>query len=248
MIIYKITCKVNGKSYIGQTHENIERRFARHMGYQKNDNDTKFYRAVNKYGVENFYIEQIDTANTQEELDDKEIYWIKYYDTYKNGYNSKLSKGRCGGDTLSNHPNKEIISEKIRQSKIGDKNPMRRNGGLKAERNGMYGRRGKEAPSSRSCVAISEDGKHVMYFDTLSDIKNYFNVTTLGMVTSRCRGCTKSPYKGYYFKYAEDYEKSSSTIETIAFDVANVNNGVEYIQGVIPWVEVRGGSEQSLSQ
>lgn len=40
------------------------------------------------------------------------------------------------------------------------------------------------------------------------------NVTTLGMVTMRCQGKTKSPYKGYYFKYYEDYMKSQSTIES----------------------------------
>ena len=60
MIIYKITCKINNKIYIGQTSESLKTRFKRHMGYQKDDNDTKFYRAVRKYGVENFYIEKID--------------------------------------------------------------------------------------------------------------------------------------------------------------------------------------------
>lgn len=48
MYIYKITCKVNNKVYIGQTTETVSKRFSRHMGYQKNDHDTKFYRAVRK--------------------------------------------------------------------------------------------------------------------------------------------------------------------------------------------------------
>ena len=70
IIVYKITCKINNKVYVGQTCETLKQRFSRHMGYQKDQHDTKFYRAVRKYGVDNFYIEQIDTANTQEELDD----------------------------------------------------------------------------------------------------------------------------------------------------------------------------------
>lgn len=213
IIVYKITCKVNNKVYIGQTNETIEKRFKRHMGYQKDEHDTKFYRAVRKYGTENFVIEEIDRALTQEELDEKELYWINKYNAVENGYNTKAVKGKCGGDTLSNHPNKKNISEKIRQSKMGDKNPMRKNGGLRGERNGMFGKRGAEVPSSRKCVAINEKDNSVLEFDTLLDMKNYFGVTTLGMVTARCRGKTKSPYKGYYFKYYEDYIKSQSTIE-----------------------------------
>ena len=163
-----------------------------------------------------FYIEQIDSANTQEELDEKEIYWRNKLDSITNGYNSKSSKGKCGGDTLSNHPNKKDISDKIRNSKLGDKNPMRKNGGLKGSRNGMFGRCGKDAPSSRRCVAISALSHEVIIFDTLSELKNYFKVTTLGMVSSRCSGRTKAAYKGYYFKYYEDYIESQSTIESVA--------------------------------
>ena len=215
MIIYKITCKINNKIYIGQTSESLKTRFKRHMGYQKDNNDTKFYRAVRKYGVENFYIEKIDEATTQQELDDKELYWINKLNAVKDGYNSKTSKGRCGGDTLSNHPNKSQIRKKISESKKGDKNPMRKYGGLKGERNGMFGVTGKDTPSSRECVAISQYGDNILYFETLSALKEYFSVTTLAMVTMRCQGKTKSPYKGYYFKYKEDYEESQSTIESV---------------------------------
>lgn len=199
---------MNQKVYIGQTSETIQKRFARHMGYQKEEHDTKFYRAIRKYGKENFKIEAIDFADTQSELDQKEIYYIHLYDSVKKGYNSKESIGKCGGDTLSEHKNLTEIKEKIRQSKLGDKNPMRIYGGLKGERNGMYGKCGKLNPFARKCKAISIDGSEIKYFDTLTELKEYFNVTTLGMVTMRCKGKTKSPYNGYYFRYCEDDEKS----------------------------------------
>ncbi|WP_297993255.1 GIY-YIG nuclease family protein [uncultured Clostridium sp.] len=138
--IYKITCKINNKVYIGQTIETLTQRFNRHMGYQKDEHDTKFYRAIGKYGRDNFYIELLEEVSNQKELDEREYYWICFYDSVKKGYNTKNSIGKCGGDTLSNHPNKELISKKISNSKIGDKNPMRINGGLKGERNGMYGK------------------------------------------------------------------------------------------------------------
>lgn len=138
--VYKITCKVNNKVYIGQTTESLTQRFNRHMGYQKDNNDTKFYRAIKKYGKEMFYIELLEEVSNQKQLDKREYYWICFYNSFKEGYNSKNSIGKCGGDTLSNHPNKELISEKIRESKLGDRNPMRINGGLRGKRNGMYGK------------------------------------------------------------------------------------------------------------
>ena len=77
------------------------------MGYQKNEHDTKFYRAIKKYGKDNFKIEAIDSAETQAELDQKEIYYINFYNSVKEGYNSKDSMGKCGGDTLTEHQNTE---------------------------------------------------------------------------------------------------------------------------------------------
>lgn len=53
MIIYKATNKINGKVYIGQSHKSLEERMRRH----KNDSirqDSYFYRAIRKYGWENF--------------------------------------------------------------------------------------------------------------------------------------------------------------------------------------------------
>lgn len=215
--IYKITCKINNKVYIGQTTETLTQRFNRHMGYQKDEHDTKFYRAIRKYGKDNFYIELLEEVSNQKELDEREYYWICFYDSVKKGYNTKNSIGKCGGDTLSNHPNKEIISEKIRQSKLGDKNPMRINGGLKGERNGMFGKRGKEHHNSKKCVSISVDNpKDIEFFDSIRELQKYHNVTTDTMVSLRCNGKTKSPYKGYYFKYYEDYIEGQQTIESIS--------------------------------
>ena len=76
MLIYKITNKLNGKSYIGQTTVSIETRVKAHM---RKSACHGIYRAIQKYGIENFTVEQIDTATTQEELNIKEEKWISYY-------------------------------------------------------------------------------------------------------------------------------------------------------------------------
>lgn len=95
--IYKITNKINNKCYIGQS-VNIETRWKHHKNncFNKNEHiyDCHFYRSLRKYGIENFKFEIIEKCN-QDKLNDREMYWISYYDSYKNGYNSTL-----GGDGL----------------------------------------------------------------------------------------------------------------------------------------------------
>ena len=78
--IYKITNIQNNKVYIGQTIRPIQERFKRHINDAINNIlDTHFARAIRKYGKENFIIEKIDEANNQEELNNKEQYWIRKY-------------------------------------------------------------------------------------------------------------------------------------------------------------------------
>ena len=217
-IVYKIVCSVNNKVYIGQTNKTLEERLKGHFKASKEERtkNIKFYRAIRKHGENNFNIYLIEEVSNQEELNEREFFWINEYDSVEKGYNSKATMGKCGGDTLTNDCNKEAISQKIRESKLGDKNPMRINGGLKGERNGMYGKRGSEVASARKCVAINKNSGEVKEFECLTYLKDYFNVTTLGMVSSRCTGKTKSDYKGWYFYYYEDYMKSQETIERVS--------------------------------
>lgn len=87
--IYKITNLINGHSYIGQAKD-IYDRYNRHHQYDyKNDKYASYplYQALKKYGLSNFKIEVIELCKEQE-LDSREIYWIKYYDTFNKGYNA----------------------------------------------------------------------------------------------------------------------------------------------------------------
>ena len=80
IFVYKIKNIVNNKVYIGQSIRPIEQRFKRHINDAINNNlNTHFARAIRKYGQDKFEIEQIDVANSQEELNKKEQYWIRYY-------------------------------------------------------------------------------------------------------------------------------------------------------------------------
>lgn len=90
--IYKITNTVNGKMYIGKTESTIEKRFQQHCNDSQKDGmgNRPLYKAMRKYGVEFFSIEEIEETDNPEE---RETYWIEFYGTFKNGYNATM-----GGD------------------------------------------------------------------------------------------------------------------------------------------------------
>ena len=87
--IYKITNKINNKCYIGQTVKPIETRWKRHLKDTKKNSTYPLHRAIRKYGKENFIIEEIEKCEAKL-LDEREIYWINFYNSFKNGYNATL--------------------------------------------------------------------------------------------------------------------------------------------------------------
>lgn len=86
MLIYKATNLINKKVYIGQTTKTLEERKEGHIQSSK-EPEFRFHKAIAKYGIDNFKWEVIDTADSIEELNQKEGYWIEYYQSYTKGYN-----------------------------------------------------------------------------------------------------------------------------------------------------------------
>jgi hypothetical protein len=108
MQIYKTTNLLNSKIYIG-----------------KNITNNNFYigsgillnRAIKKYGKENFIKEIIDTAETIEELNEKEKIWIAFYNSQNRDIGYNIAAGGDGGDTLSKHPNLDKLRHKFANGK-----------------------------------------------------------------------------------------------------------------------------------
>ena len=102
MLVYKITNLVNGKIYIGITEKTVEERFREHLGFaRRGDKDYPLYKAIRKYGEENFLIEPIDeTASTRDDLRKLEVYYISLYQSndYKKGYNQTPGGETNGGE------------------------------------------------------------------------------------------------------------------------------------------------------
>ena len=85
---------INGKVYIGQTIRDLMERWGEH---QRPDSNSIISKAIRKYGVENFTIEQIDLADDLEELNKREIEWINNYKSVvPNGYNLLSGGGGVG--------------------------------------------------------------------------------------------------------------------------------------------------------
>ena len=94
-VIYCYHCISNGKKYIGQTI-NEKQRKRQHINLCKKGIDHKFYRAVKKYGWDNFVYGIIDEYDDAI-LNEQEIFYIIKYNTYENGYNSTFGGGGIRG-------------------------------------------------------------------------------------------------------------------------------------------------------
>ena len=104
--IYKITKKENGKSYIGQSND-IERRFSEH----KTKIDIPVEIAIKKYGADAFDFEVIEECPL-DKLDEREKYWIDFYNTYKGfGYNCNEGGGNSRGENngRTNLTNEDVV-------------------------------------------------------------------------------------------------------------------------------------------
>ena len=105
-IIYCYYCIPTGKKYIGQTVYE-ERRKRQHRHDCKRGIDNKFYRAVRKYGWDQFIYGIIEEYEI-EFLAEKEIHYINHYDTYNNGYNSTTGGDGVGGCSPSKETRKKM--------------------------------------------------------------------------------------------------------------------------------------------
>ena len=97
--IYKIVFP-NGKHYIGLTATSLEQRTKEHKCCAKSGNTKILYKALRKYDmIDTLELIEIDTADTEEELYEKEIGYILIYNSYymnENGYGYNMTFGGEG--------------------------------------------------------------------------------------------------------------------------------------------------------
>lgn len=94
--------------YVGQTN-NIDYRHKQHVKYDPYNPNSKEYnyplsRGIRKYGEEEYELIILEDNLLQSQLNEREIYWIKFYNTYFNGYNQS---------TGGTNPVKPIFSDEL---------------------------------------------------------------------------------------------------------------------------------------
>ena len=110
--IYKYQNKLNGKIYIGQSTD-IERRYQQHLwdAEKRPEQGTGIDLAINKYGINNFTFEIIEQCNS-DQLDERERFWIEYFNSYTDGYNRTPGGSSLKGEE---HPRAILTKEQVWQ-------------------------------------------------------------------------------------------------------------------------------------
>lgn len=108
-VIYAYKKKSSNKIvYVGQTN-NLEYRHKQHIKYDPYNSNNREYnyplsRGIRKYGEDEYELVILEDNLLQSQLNEREIYWIKFYDTYFNGYNQS---------TGGSNPVKPIFDDKL---------------------------------------------------------------------------------------------------------------------------------------
>jgi len=161
-VIYKLTNKINNKIYIGQTKTKPPiKRFYSHVYFSKSNNKMIISRAINKYGKSNFSFEIIEYCFSQEQLNQKEGFYIKKYNS------NNLSLGYNLNDIIDGkwkHSNqtKEKLSKIKRTKKYLD---ISSNNGKKTKNTKLKNNSsiyiGVSKRGNKWCCSTKHNNKHV---------------------------------------------------------------------------------------
>ena len=235
MIIYKSTNKITGKIYIGQTTHTLDKRIKGHIKESKIESNRPFMLSINKYGEDNFTFETIDSANNLNELNDKEIYWINFYNSISpNGYN--VTGGGQGKKMKTTKELSRIISEGLKNSEKWQETKNSEEYKIKMETSFIGWFRGKKFSQEHKEKIWEKNKERILEFNKITSKKwividennnitriigkeDYFN--NLGMdtgVVSRMsqslnQGNNRKRYNGYYCFI--DNNESNETILSI---------------------------------
>ena len=204
--IYKIINDINNKIYIGKTYRTIEQRFAEHCReYKKEKNKNRpLYRAMNKYGIEHFHVSLVEETNN---LEEREKYWIEYYQSFKYGYNATI-----GGDgkpyidyqAIYDLYQKGLLLVEIQKIVQCDLKTIRKILDLynisKEERMSR-----SNNITHRSVIMRNKDSKEILhYFSSIKEAANFIN-KPITHIADVCHHRRKTAY-GYIWEFADDKE------------------------------------------
>ena len=220
--IYKTTNLINNKIYIGQ------------RVYRKKDDNLYFGSGINlnksikKYGRENFVKEIIEICTCKQELNEKEKYWIKFYDSTNRNIGYNISEGGDGGNlgelvnkkissklkgikkpksfgekiskALKGKPKSKAHVEKVKQSLIGKKHTKERNDKMSKSIKQKY-INGWESPKNIEVYQYDKNnGNYINSFKSATHAGKTLNINRKS-ITNNCVGKSKSSGGFVWSKY-----------------------------------------------
>lgn len=225
--IYKIYTQDSNKIYIGQTINPIQERFKQHL---TRDYGTKLAQAFDKYGRNNFQIQLIEEVSN-ELLNEREKYWIKYFDSFYNGYNmteggqttsyavEKLKKPveQRDKDTFELLATYESLAEAARALDFNNCESKRKNINkcCNKECHEVYGYRWnfvgeepdkiKKGQARKIPVAMCDltTGEILKTFDSAKSASIYLNKINGSQITACCKKRIQQAY-GYLWRYINE--------------------------------------------
>ena len=178
--VYLHKNKINGKMYVGQTSQSLNRRWQNGFGYRRS---SKFFAAIVKYGWNNFEHIILKSHLTLEEANYWEAYYINYYNTVNNGYNLTY-----GGN---NAPVSEETKKKLKESHLGykptelakQKNSLSNKG--KHFRLHTQEEKQKISEKKKKKVICLNTG---MIFNSIAEAEQWCGLKSLSNIGQVCRG------------------------------------------------------------
>lgn len=211
--IYLITNKLNGMQYVGKSI-NLKKRLSDHLTYKNQLIDSQ----IAKYGADNFSFDIIEYTS-EELLNEREIYWIQYYDTYNTGYN-ETQGGDGGGEHLYDYEAmvKEWMTGKssIEIAKIYqcDRATVRR--ALRAFN--ISTAEAQRSYSARQVIAYSMITKEPLrIFNSINEANKFFQ-TGKTLPAQGIRPALKEPFIKSMYGFYWDYATNNSIPENILTD------------------------------
>ena len=186
MYIYLVTNLLNGKMYVGQTIESVERRWQGHLSHARMGHRNRLYQAIRKYGPEAFIVEQLLKCQDVNQLNEMEKAWIILLGTYdyKAGYNMTF-----GGDGHQG-PHTEETKRKIGEAHKGQSCPQSTKDAVRKAH------RGKPKPlAQRQKMAASwTDSRRSMQADVARQVNATENQEVKGLYLSHLQKNVHSDY------------------------------------------------------
>jgi len=210
MLIYCVNNNITGQNYIGQTTKTLTERFEEHCL-----NGFKLYKSILQYGRDNFSIFQIDSASSKQELNIKEKYWIKKYESTDDTMGLNIQKGSSRLYSTHSDKVKQTIKEKTKQGMFNlsdERKETRKNKSRQTQiDNNIYVKQAEVRkvkylnsgnPRATQLLIVDKDGVELERFETIKSFieKYHLNMSVVISKIKTGTSISKGQLKGLFLK------------------------------------------------